>query len=334
MSRGKIFLAVLGSLALVATACGDDNSTDTSASSTTAAPTATTQAGVEDGDVQAVKIVADDYKFTDVPTDLKAGVVKLSFENKGKVDHEVALVEIGDTPLDQFLKEFPPVLEGGPFPAYAENVAAPIEIGGGETTEVTFTIAEGTYALMCTLDGDAEVAASTTTDPNAAPGGPEDEKPQGPPHFDRGMAQVLTVGPGQADAALPKTDGSITAKDYGFDVDVKAGDKTITYVNDGPNELHFASISVFPEGTDAAAAEDAFKQFLQAGEDSPPPEGLPMPEDVGFSGIFSAGLGDNFQMMQPFESGRTYLVTCFLQDRAGGPPHAIGNQMYKVFTVG
>ncbi len=333
MSRGKIFLAVLGSLALVATACGGDNSTKTSAPSTTSAPSATTVAAGGDGEVQAVKIVADDYKFTEAPTELKAGLVKLSFENQGKVAHEAALVEIGDTPIEQLTKDLAPTLEGGPFPAYAEHIAGPIEAEPGESDEVTFTIAEGTYALLCTDEGDAEVAASTTTDPNAAPGGPEREKPQGPPHFERGMAQVLTVGPGQANAELPKADGSITARDYGFDVNVKAGDKTITYVNDGPEQVHFAAISEFPEGTDAAAAEDAFKQFLAAGEDSPPPEGLPMPEDVGFSGIFSTGLGANFEMTKPFESGRTYLVACFIQDRTGGPPHAIANQMYKVFTV-
>ena len=34
-----------------------------------------------------------------------------------------------------------------------------------------------------------------------------------------------------------------------------------------------------------------------------------------------------------FESGRTYVALCFVGDKKGGPPHAIANQMFKVFTV-
>ena len=33
------------------------------------------------------------------------------------------------------------------------------------------------------------------------------------------------------------------------------------------------------------------------------------------------------------QAGNTYAVVCFIQDRAGGPPHAFGNGMYEVFQV-
>jgi len=310
MTRG---LAALGVLAMLAAGCGSDDDDEA---------TATTEADGGEGGGQAVEIAAIDYGFEGVPDDLEAGVVSLTFENKGKVGHELAIVEVGDTSLEQFLEDFPPVLEGGPFPEYAENIAVPVENGPGDSTEVAFTIAEGTYVMFCTFTDDAD-----------APAPAEGEEPvEGEPHYARGMAQVVEVGAG-SDAELPEADGTIMAKDYSFEPDVEAGDTTINFVNDGPKEVHFAGVSVFPEGTDLAAAEEAFAAMLSADPSGPPPEGAIEPEDVGFSGIFSAGLGSQFTVEGGFESGRTYAVVCFIQDRAGGPPHAIGQKMYKIFTV-
>lgn len=334
MSSWKRSFSILAALALVAAGCGDDDDGGGATGTSTTAEDAPGTTAAE-GEAQAVTIVGTDYEFTEAPDELSAGVVDLSFENEGEVRHEVALVEIGDTSLEQLLEDFPPVLEGGPLPAYAENVAAPIDIAGGESADVTFTVAEGTYALICALDGDAEAAATSTTAESGIGEG-EAEEPSGPPHFARGMAQTLTVGPGDPDAELPEADGTITAVDHGFETDIEAGDSTVTFLNTGPDEIHFASVSVFPEGTDVAAAEEAFKALLQSGEDAPPPEGVPLPEDVGFSGVFSAGLGSNFELAEgrQFESGRTYLLACFIQDRSGGPPHAVAYDMYEAFTVG
>ena len=295
-------------------ACGDDD--DEGTTDTTAA--------ADEG--QAIEITAVDYAYETAPEEFDAGLVTLAFDNQGTVDHEAAFVEIGDTPLDEFLEAFAPVLEGGPFPEYSENVSAPLEIPGGESAEVSFLIEEGTYAMFCTLDGDAD-APEPAEGEEGEPGAP------GAPHFNLGMAQTVTVGPATGATELPEADGAITAQDYTFEPDVEAGDTTINFVNDGPDEVHFASVSVFPEGTDAAGAEAAFAALLASEEGSPPPAGTPEPEDIGFSGVFSAGLGSQFTVPGGFESGRTYLLACFISDRAGGPPHAIGNQMYKAFTV-
>jgi len=303
-------LAALALLTTMVVACGDDDDA-----------TAPTEDGGGEG--QAIEITAVDYAFEDAPDEIAAGVVELSVDNQGKVDHEAAFVEIGDTSLEQFLEDFPPVLEGGPFPEYAEHLAAPLEVPGGESAEVTFTLAEGTYALFCTLTGDAD----------APPPAEGEEGEEGAPHFTQGMAQTITVGPAGEVTDLPEADGSITAKDYTFEPDVEAGDTTINFVNDGPAQVHFAEVSVFPEGTDVATAEESFAALLASEEGAPPPEGAVLPEDFASSGIFSAGLGSQFTVPGGFESGRTYMLSCFIQDRAGGPPHAIGNQMYKAFTV-
>jgi hypothetical protein len=313
-------VAVVG---LVGAGCGDDDDDG-------AEEAATTEAEAEQAAGGPVTIVADDYVFTDVPQ-LTAGVIDLTLDNQGQVAHEVALAEIGDTPLDQFLEDFPPVLEGGPFPDYVEAVAVPLEAEPGASGDITFTLTEGDYALFCTFTGAAPEEGATTT---TSAEGEEAEPAEGPPHYELGMAQAITVGPGEADTALPEADGTIAARDYEFETDIEAGDTVVNFTNDGPAEVHFASVSVFPEGTDAATAQQAFATLLAAPEDAPPPEGVPVPEDVGFSGVFSAGLSSSFQLQSgQFESGRTYLLACFIQDRAGGPPHAVAYNMYTAFTV-
>jgi hypothetical protein len=270
----------------------------------------------------ALSIQTIDYAFQNVPAEIPAGLVELTLDNQGAVAHEFALVEIGDTALDQFIIDFPAVLEGGPFPDYAGAAMAPIEVVGGESGTSTFTVGEGSYAVFCTLTGDASVAPAEG-----------EEEGQGALHMTLGMAQTIVVGTGDADAALPEADGTVTATDYAFATDVSAGDTVINFINDGPDQIHFAGVSVFPEGTTAEDGEAAFAALLAAPPDAPPPEGVPLPEDVAFSGIASDGLGIQFEMPGGFESGRTYIFVCFISDRAGGPPHAIAYQMYEVITV-
>jgi uncharacterized cupredoxin-like copper-binding protein len=298
-------LVILAVVALVASGCGNDGGEP--------APAGDEGDQQSGGQAQAVSVVADDYEFSDAPVELEGGAVDLSFENQGEVSHEFALAGIGDTPVDQFVKEFGPVLEGGPFPDYLDQVAVPIELEGGASGGATFTVTEGNYVMFCALTGVVEGEKKA-------------------PHYELGMIQELTVSGGDAAPQLPAADGSITATDYAFEADLEAGDTSVNFVNEGPEQVHFASVSAYPEGTDAAEAEEAFKALVQA--EGKPPQGLPQSEDVGFSGIYSDGLGGQFQLFQgEFEAGRTYLFSCFIQDRAGGPPHAIAYDMYEAVTI-
>jgi plastocyanin len=300
-------LIILAVMALGASGCSDGGGT-----STPAGDGGEAQAG---GEAQQVGIVGADYEFTDAPAQLEGGVIDLTFENQGAVAHEVALAGIGDTPVDQFVQDFGPVLEGGPFPDYLDQVAVPIEVEGGASGQATFTVTPGRYVMFCALTGVAK----------------GDKKA---PHYELGMIQELTVSGGDAEPQLPEADGTVTATDYAFEADLEAGDSSVNFVNEGPDEVHFASVSLYPEGTDAAAAEEAFKTQLEAEGGGPPPEGVPQPEDVGFTGIFSDGLGSRFQLFEgEFESGRTYLFACFISDRAGGAPHAIAYNMYEAVTI-
>ena len=331
--RGKRLLGGLVALTLLTgftAACGDDDDEGTSTEETS-----TTEAAVE---AQTIDVTAIDYAFQGAPAELEAGVVTVNFKNDGKVEHEIALVESGDAEQADFLERFAPVIgeEGAPFPEEAQNVAAPLEISPGDTGTATFTVNEGQYTLLCTLDGDAD-KAEETGESDEEDG---EEEPLDPAniHFNRGMAQPLTVTAGSDDADLPEADGTITAHDYTFDVDVTAEDETVNFVNTGAeDEVHFAAILEFPAGTTEEQALASFAAF--SSEEGPGPDVVqPSDDDFGFTGVFSKGLGNHLTPTKKFKSGSTYLFACFISDRAGGPPHALppeagGHGMVKVVTV-
>jgi hypothetical protein len=305
-------LALLAALLLVMAACGGDDDTDG-----TAAGAGTTTAG---GEAPSLAVETVDFAFQDVPAEIPAGVVEVTLDNSGEVTHEFGLAEIGDATIDEFIADFPPVLEGEPFPDYVGAVVVPAEAEPGATLTSTFTVTEGNYVVFCARNGD----------PAGTPAEGEEEA-EGPLHLTLGMAQPLVVGPGAGAVALPEAQGTITAVDYGFDAAIEAEDSVINFVNDGPNEVHFAAISAFPPGTSAEDAQGAIVTLLQ--EEGTPPEGTPIPEEIGFSGIASAGLGIQFEVPGGFQPEGVYVIFCFMSDRAGGPPHAIANDMYWVFVV-
>lgn len=335
MHRFGKLLAVVAALALVATACGDDADDDAGDTTTTEEQSSPTTSPDEGGEGTAVSIVADDYVFSEAPAEIEAGLLDVTFENVGEAEHELALIEIGDTPIDQVGAGIAPAIDGGPFPDYAENLAIPLFAAAGETLETSMLIAEGNYALICSLTGVApEGDATTPTTAVEGVGGPEEEAEEGPPHYELGMVQPLTVSAGDADATLPESESTVTARDYSFDVNVSAGQQTVNFTNEGPDQVHHAVFFPFNEGVDEAAAEAALDAFLASEDETapPPPEFDPegLENSIDF-GLFSTGLGASYEA--DFQSGRTYAVVCFIQDRAGGPPHVIANDMKEFFTV-
>lgn len=343
-SRTRRALAAGAAVVLLAAGCGDDDDPDvaTEETSTTEGaadetepsetePSETEPSETESsGGGQAVEVTAVDYAYEGAPDELEAGLVELSFTNEGTVGHEFGLVELGDTDIDTFMTDFPPVLEGGPFPEYVDEVAVPADIDPGESVETSFLLTEGNYVLFCALDGKAPEDGATTT--TGAEGGPPGEGETGPLHFTVGMIQPLSVTAGSV-GELPEADSSIVAKDYGFDVDVKAGEQTVSFTNDGPEQIHHAVFFPFAEGVDAARAEEVLGEFLASEGSGPPPPELDFAAAEGLhdTGIFSTGLGQT--ITETFESGRTYAVVCFLSDRSGGPPHVVAHDMKEIFTV-
>lgn len=328
-SRAVVVAAVIS---LVATACGGDDTDDGAGGPTTTAAGTSTSATTDDTGTEPTRlsVVAEDFSFSGAPEQVEAGVFAITFENAGAVEHELAFVEIGDTPLDEVGGAIAPTLEGGPFPDFLENLAIPAVAEPGQTVETTALLAEGNYALICTLTGAVPEPGATTT--TGGGGGPE-EGPQGPPHHELGMIQPFTVTTSSNPLTLPANDSAITARDYDFDVRISAGPQTVNFVNEGPDQVHHGVFFAFNEGVDETAAEAALLAFASSEEEAPPPPELDLPtsETLPHTGVFSSGLGATYEM--DFQSGRTYAVVCFIQDRSGGPPHLVAHDMKEIFTV-
>ncbi len=273
--------------------------------------------GVESG--PDLDVVAKDFKFEGMPPTIDGGPTTITFRNEGKVSHELALVNIGDATFDEFRKDFPPILEGGPFPKYFENGAVPFDLSPGEKVTSTFRLEPGSYQLFCALTGDP-----------TKPVGPEGEEGEGKPHYELGMVGNVTVRGGGGE--LEAKDGEIVAKDYGFDVPkLGAGLRRLVFRNEGPKQWHHMVAFEFQPGVTEEAAIGAFAALGALEEGEAPPPGTPEPAEAGYAGIHSPGGGQTIEL--PLKINHTYLLACFIQDLTGGPPHAIAHKMIKTFVV-
>lgn len=78
-------LALLGAIALLAGACGDDDDS-------------TAQSGSLDPKAAASEFTVTGAEYSyQAPAEVSGGVVTMKFENKGKLVHEAAVLGIGDT---------------------------------------------------------------------------------------------------------------------------------------------------------------------------------------------------------------------------------------------
>ncbi len=251
---------------------------------------------------ETLSITVTDEGFEGLPSEIGAGIYEVTVTNNAASEVSIDMIESGDASAEEFVADFAAVLEGGPIPDYAEQVVSVGVVPAGGSLTSTMTIAPANYTVLNTI---AE--------------GPDGQ-----------VGQFAATGDAPSTADLP--DGpTISARDYEFDVSgLTAGAQTVTFVNEGPDQVHHAVVMGWPEGMDEAAVNEAIAAFFSAPEGEEP-EGVPEPEDVGETGVFSAGNGGTAEMT--FESGRLYSVFCFIGDRAGGPPHAIAYEMYEVFEV-
>ena len=138
MMRRRIGVLVIASgAALVLGACGDDDDAD------------------DDGASTSIEATSSEFQFAPNSWNVSAGEeFTIEFENDGSMDHEWAVLKLGDD------------IESGD--EFAEDkVLLEVEaVPAGESTDEQFTIEDpGTYQVICALEG----------------------------HFDAGMEGTLTV---------------------------------------------------------------------------------------------------------------------------------------------
>ena len=281
---------------------GSSATTPDVASTTTVAPAA----------AAPITITANDYAYAGGPLTVKAGIVDVKFVNNGSVSHEMAFIKVTpNTDVATLVKGLAKSGQDGPRPASILAVNGVHDTAPGKTTLTQFNLTPGSYVATCF---DSGVAGSTK---------------DGPPHFMRGMTKKITVT-GTGGDVLPTAETTVTAHDYGFDVSgLQAGTHTVLFKNIGPVQYHFVELVAFPKGTTVAQAAKFVPKLLAS--NGPPPAGVPQPTDVAGSQAASPGSGNTFTAT--LQKGITYVALCFFNDIAGGPPHAIGHHMYKIFQV-
>ena len=344
--RRTAILAIALSLGLVLGACGDD-------SSPSATDTDSGESSESDADGFTVSVSMD---AIEVPDEVTGGVVRVTLESDvDGAEANFSKVAPGTTE-DQFKGAISQTVSGGPIPAFIEATTGVLGKGGGGGGESTLILPEGDYIAWSIPEppdeeqggeGGEGGGAEESTPTSAAAGEmargqeepPAGEGGGGPGGGGPPPEAVLTapfkVTPGEA-GDLPEADGNeIIARDYTFDVKVKAGAKEYVFRNEGPDQLHHVVLFNFGE-LEPAVVEQNLPAFFEGGEDAPPP---PAFKDVNFETleagdgpVLTPGLGAVIPAAG-FESGTTYAAVCFIQDRTGGPPHAIGKGMRTVFTV-
>ena len=235
-----------------------------------------------------------------VPSEIDAGVVEVTITGEMNVGDDLDFTKVtAGTTEEQFIEGMLGVVEGGPFPDFFEGNAGVL----AGPVPMSVTLEPGAYFVWTETEGGEDLVTSEVTVTGAAGG------------------------------ELPDTDGIITVRDYSFDVDVSAGD-TYTFKNEAANESHHAVLISFGD-LDLALVEENLPAFVRANfEDTPLPDALAEIDADAFipgSGVFSPGFSGTFSTT--LESGNTYAVFCFIQDRAGSAPHVLAYDMFDVFQV-
>jgi plastocyanin len=194
---------IVGSTALLLTACSSDGGGGTTPSPS---PEATT-----------VEVGATEYSF-DVPAEVAGGVVRMRFTNTGGLPHEFAFARIEEGKTEADVKE---VIESGEEPPdWAEDIAGVPALSPGESITVTRTLEPGSYAFLCFFPD-----------------------PEGTPHANLGMYEVFTIAGDtgltlpEPDATITATDDGLQVPE------LAVGEQTVQFQNDGtkPHELVLAT---------------------------------------------------------------------------------------------
>jgi len=244
------------------------------------------------------------YAFN-MPKEIDGGTVKLTLDNTDSQPHEIGMVRVKDgTTQDQVESQLLDSGDGAPIPDFVIDAGGVGFAGAGKKVTATQKLVPGTYVYFCTFGDDAAV------------------------HYKHGMLGTVTVKGTKGEGGIGSSDEAITAKEttkdkYGFDVtSLKAGTHKLLFKNDGPNQVHHAQLFPIAKGKTFADVQAFFSS------DSNSNAAPPVDFDKG-SGTTVLGPGQSQVVDLTLQKGN-YVVLCFLNDRAGGPPHFTKGMLQQV----
>lgn len=228
------------------------------------------------------------------PESVKGGLAQIDLKNVSDGPRDAQLVRVeGDHKPQEFVK----LLErqGGPIPDWVQDGGGIGTTPPGQTRSATQNLAEGNYIIASIPEGEE----APTTAEFKVEGGSEGE--------------------------LPETTGEIVAKEYSFDADgLKPGKQKIKFENEG-QELHHAIGAPLRPGK---TLEDVKKFLSEEGGGDQPSGPPPIDEQSGFNtAVIDGGIS---QVVDVDLKPGKYALICFIQDRKGGPPHAMMGMIKEV----
>jgi plastocyanin len=267
----------------VPAACGSDDDDSSGGSS-------------ESSDAAAVTFETTDPSKAKVsiagPDTIEAGLTEITLKNSGKGPHDAQILKVeGNRTVDEVLSNSTDSKEGAPIPEWISGGGGLGTTAPGKTSTVTQVLEPGTYYVIDTESGQGSEKQNSR----------------------KGGVVKLEVTGDETTAELPKTDASITAKDFSFATSgIEAGSNRLTFANDG-KQLHHVVAMPLAKG---ATIEQAKKFFTTEGEPSGPP---PVDFENGVSTAVIDG-GEAQVAELDFKQGK-YALVCFITNRTGGPPH-------------
>jgi len=240
-----------------------------------------------------VTVTANGDKFKlDAPTSIDGGVVNLSFTNSAQGPHSLQFVKVtGTHTTDELITFLNESENGGPVPDWISEGGGIGDVAPGQTGKSTFKLTDGLHFVWDDETNDSDVNYGTLG----------------------ALAEITVKGNGDADATLPDASGSITAKEYEFTVQgLKAGSNTIRFDNTGQQFHHFIAAPIA-----AGKTLDDVKTFFNTQGDPGGPPPLDFEKGVGGAVV---GPGNAVVYNIDLEAG-SYAMVCFVNDKAGGPPH-------------
>jgi hypothetical protein len=279
-TKARMLAPVALILATQLAACGADDNNDRAASGPATLAIDVTEQGKGKFNLRA-------------PASVPAGLVEISLRvPAGAVTHDAQLIRVeGDhTTKDVLAAVSRP---GAPIPEWMTAAGGVGQTNGDAVGGTVQRLQPGRYAI---LDMDE----------------PEGDNVKN--YAQSGTTATLAVTGERSTAQAPRSDGTVTAREYGFDAKgLEAGRTRVAFRNAGKQPHH---VLAFPYN-EGATVKQVRTFFTQEGESAGPPP-------VDFAGATRTTVleGGEEQVAQLDLRPGKYALICFVSDRAGGPPHA------------
>lgn len=244
-----------------------------------------------------LSIVATDAGPYDVslraPAEVDAGLVEIELRNRGATPHDAQLIRVEGSQTATDVVRMLEAPDPDPKPRWMRTAGGVAPVAPGETATVTQVLQPGTYY------------AADTQEPTLPSGGNLVGAASG------GIARIEVRGD-DGGAELPATAATIVAREYGFDSNgISAGANRVTFRNAGRERHQVVAFRVADGVPFRVGARAVERRRRDTGW---------VPVDVPSERATTVLDGGGEQVTELTFAPGSYLLLCFVNDRAGGYP--------------